>query len=210
MPKSLENAISQLRAAPLSITIGRMKKEMPLFLYRLIQFTWGLPQTAAGLCLYLYFYKNKHFKYRNAIITVWSDGADCLSLGPFVFISGSFFEKDPRTGARIVPEGSILTEPVDELGSTVSTVHTAGSGLRTDVEDRFEMSPALERILRHEYGHSIQSMILGPAYLPVVGIPSILWCRVPPLGRSWRSGKRSYYSFFTERSADRFGGNKRE
>ena len=202
-----------------------MKKEMPLFLYRLIQFTWGLPQTAAGLCLYLYFYKNKHFKYRNAIITVWSDGADCLSLGPFVFISGSFFEKDPRTGARIVPEGQVCCTAFpeadvagaagnaggsDESAGTDSIGRGNGNVANAGTERVFEMSPALERILRHEYGHSIQSMILGPAYLPVVGIPSILWCRVPSLGRSWRSGKRSYYSFFTERSADRFGGNKRE
>lgn len=187
--------ISRLLSRPVSITIGRMKKEMPLFLYRLIQFTWGLPQTLAGLFLYLYFYKNKHFRYRNAIITVWSDGADCLSLGPFVFISGSFFPKDGRAGTRFIPEGTVLFRE---------------SGEDTGENARPWMTPALERILRHEYGHSIQSMILGPVYLVAVGLPSILWCRVPALGHSWRSGKRSYYSFITERSADRFGGNRRE
>ena len=149
-----------------------MKKDMPRFLYRLIQFTWGLPQTAAGLILFLFFYKYRHFAYRNAIITAWSDGADCVSLGPFIFISESF-----------------LTTPEES--------------------DGVSLTPALERILRHEYGHSVQSMILGPLYLPLVGLPSILWCRVPSIGRSWRSGRRSYYSFITERSADRLGGNER-
>ena len=28
----------------------------------------------------------------------------------------------------------------------------------------------------HEYGHTIQSLILGPLYLFVVGIPSFVWC----------------------------------
>ena len=64
-------------------------------------------------------------------------------------------------------------------------------------------------LIEHEYGHSIQSMVLGPLYLLLVGLPSILWCRVPAIGRSWRSGRKSYYSFFTERSADRLGGNER-
>ena len=62
-----------------------------------------------------------------------------------------------------------------------------------------------ERVLRHEYGHSLQSAILGPLYLLLVGIPSSCWCNVPPMGRSWRSGKRSYYAFYTERWADRMG-----
>ncbi len=168
-----------------------MKKDMPRFLYRLIQFTWGLPQTAAGLILFLFFYKYKHFNYRNAIITAWSDGADCISLGPFIFISESFLR------AAGAPGG------MDKEGMRLLS---ADDG---PVSDQTVMTPALERILRHEYGHSIQSMIFGPLYLLLIGLPSIMWCRVPAIGRSWRSGRRSYYSFVTERSADRLGGNER-
>lgn len=29
----------------------------------------------------------------------------------------------------------------------------------------------------HEYGHTVQSLVLGPAYLIAVGIPSITWAR---------------------------------
>ena len=29
----------------------------------------------------------------------------------------------------------------------------------------------------HEYGHTVQSMILGPFYLLAVGLPSIIWAR---------------------------------
>jgi hypothetical protein len=57
-------------------------------------------------------------------------------------------------------------------------------------------------VLAHERGHSIQSMILGPLYLPVIGLPSLLWA-------TWyRRTDRdvSYYRFYTERWADYLGG----
>lgn len=34
------------------------------------------------------------------------------------------------------------------------------------------------RIAIHEYGHTVQSMILGPLYLPAVGLPSVIWSGV--------------------------------
>lgn len=37
--------------------------------------------------------------------------------------------------------------------------------------------------LHHEYGHTLQSLLLGPLYLPVIGLPSWLWCNLPPLRR---------------------------
>lgn len=57
----------------------------------------------------------------------------------------------------------------------------------------------------HEYGHSIQSLILGPLYLPVIGIPSFLRANVPFLAKNWKSGKASYYDFYPERWANRAG-----
>ena len=56
----------------------------------------------------------------------------------------------------------------------------------------------------HEFGHSIQSRYLGPLYLFVIGIPSILWAWW------WDPDKDiSYYSFYTEKWADRLGGVSR-
>ncbi len=58
------------------------------------------------------------------------------------------------------------------------------------------------RLLRHEYGHTLQSLLLGPLYLPVIGLPSLIRA-------AWRRGRRrgrSYYDFYTERWADRWGG----
>ncbi len=56
----------------------------------------------------------------------------------------------------------------------------------------------------HEYGHTVQSLILGPLYLFVIGIPSFLWA-LPPATR-WRARHKIPYSaLYTERWADRNG-----
>ena len=53
--------------------------------------------------------------------------------------------------------------------------------------------------LVHEKGHCLQSMLLGWFYLPIIGLPSILWASWHTLTKS----KRDYYSFFTERWANK-------
>jgi hypothetical protein len=56
----------------------------------------------------------------------------------------------------------------------------------------------------HEWGHTLQSRMLGPLYLPIIGLPSLLWAIW------WKPGKkRSYFSFYTERWADRLAGIRR-
>ena len=53
----------------------------------------------------------------------------------------------------------------------------------------------------HEYGHARQSLYLGPFYLLIVGIPSLLWAAY------WTPDRGvSYYSFYTEKWADKLGG----
>lgn len=59
----------------------------------------------------------------------------------------------------------------------------------------------------HEYGHALQSRRLGPLYLPVVGLPSVL--RVAyAIGYRHLHGERwpRYYDGFPERQADELGG----
>lgn len=60
-------------------------------------------------------------------------------------------------------------------------------------------------ILDHEYGHTIQSLILGPLYLILVGAPSFAWNRLPYFERRRRKTGRSYYSAVFERTANTFG-----
>lgn len=55
----------------------------------------------------------------------------------------------------------------------------------------------------HEYGHTIQSKILGPLYLIVIGLPSAINNLVR------RKIKYNYYAFYTEAWADRISGVKR-
>ena len=65
---------------------------------------------------------------------------------------------------------------------------------------------ASTQTVMHEYGHTRQSRMLGPLYLPLVGLPSVLrrlWAMkvVRPLDR-----ERWYYSGYPERWADRLSG----
>lgn len=64
----------------------------------------------------------------------------------------------------------------------------------------------LKKSVKHEaLGHGTQSKWLGPFYLLVVGLPSVIHCAIHILcGRKW-----DYYSFPTEKSADRIAGIKR-
>lgn len=57
---------------------------------------------------------------------------------------------------------------------------------------------------KHEYGHSIQSQILGPLYLIIVGLPS--FCRVQYYDYYLDArDSRAYYQGFPENWADRLG-----
>ena len=56
----------------------------------------------------------------------------------------------------------------------------------------------------HELGHTKQSRILGPLYLLVIGLPSFIWANYYAFHTTI-----NYYSFYTERWADKLGGVKR-
>ena len=73
-------------------------------------------------------------------------------------------------------------------------------------EDRLlSREEVYDRMLVHEFGHSIQSMILGPLYLFVIGIPSLTWNKTPRLQNRRIAKERSYYSFYTEWMANSLG-----
>lgn len=64
-----------------------------------------------------------------------------------------------------------------------------------------------EKSVRHEYGHCLQSRILGPLYLLVVGLPSIIWAGLYGWVIPYTTNR--YYKFYTERWADKLGKVKR-
>ena len=57
----------------------------------------------------------------------------------------------------------------------------------------------------HEYGHTIQSLILGPLYLFVVGITSIAWAMLPHFAKKRAENGISYFAVFPENQANALG-----
>lgn len=57
----------------------------------------------------------------------------------------------------------------------------------------------------HEYGHCIQSLMLGPLYLLAVGIPSWLWANLPAMRKIRREKAVSYYAVYPENWANHLG-----
>ena len=63
-----------------------------------------------------------------------------------------------------------------------------------------------DETIRHEYGHQLQSFILGPLYLLVIGLPSLIWCNC--FSKYRREKNVSYYDFYTEKWANKLAGIK--
>lgn len=66
--------------------------------------------------------------------------------------------------------------------------------------------------VRHEHGHCIQSRLLGPLYLLIIGVPSLLgniWDRVAHKDWNPIDSVRWYYNQPWEKWADKLGGVKR-
>lgn len=59
----------------------------------------------------------------------------------------------------------------------------------------------------HEKGHRQQSKILGPLYLIIIGLPSLIWATLHSFCKP--ISKIDYYWFYTEKWADKIGGVKR-
>lgn len=55
-----------------------------------------------------------------------------------------------------------------------------------------------ERLLVHEFGHTFQSLLLGPLYFLIIGLPSVIWGMV-------KKENQSYFSFYTESWANYLG-----
>ena len=130
-----------------------MKKFLKIAGFRLLQWTWGFPQTFLGF-LYTGLLRLNGWRsrpYECAIATYHQSAYGYVSLGMYFTFPGEL------------------------------NLHTA----------------------EHEYGHSIQSAILGPLYLLVIGIPSLMWAA---FGKRYRTKYGvSYYAFYTERWADKLG-----
>ena len=157
--------------------------------YILAQLIWGLPQTLAGFAVFLSQHGKPRFLYHGAIVTVWNVRAG-LSLGPFVFVN-SRYGFAPGAGGRGSRRARTEDDgPIARQAAAMSSVELYGID---------------EQLLVHEYGHTVQSLILGPLYLFVIGLPSVVWLKLAPLSRWRRVNAISYYTFYTERWANSMG-----
>ncbi len=57
----------------------------------------------------------------------------------------------------------------------------------------------------HEYGHSFQSLLLGPLYLLIIGLPSAVWCNFPLCVRYRKKRGVSYNKLYCEGWANLWG-----
>ena len=57
----------------------------------------------------------------------------------------------------------------------------------------------------HEYGHTLQCLLLGPLYWLVIGLPSATWCNFPYFVKMRKEKNVSYYSLYCESWANAWG-----
>lgn len=63
-------------------------------------------------------------------------------------------------------------------------------------------------LVKHEYGHTLQSILLGVLWVFIVAIPSLIWAGC---FKKWRKKHNiSYYSMPIEHWADKWGGVNRK
>lgn len=112
-------------------------------------------------------------------------------IGFFVFLFCRVSGKNAAAKSKTVFRGAVLTEWKYRGGLSL------GLFIFTP--------PGKDRMAVHEYGHTFQSLLLGPLYLPLVGLPSLLWAGLPVFEKRRREKRISYYSFYTEKSANYLG-----
>ena len=90
-------------------------------LYRVLQCTWGLPQTLVGAIYFLLNRDCKHYSYKGAIVTEWKSKSS-LSLGMFLFVSDDPFCFYPNQREAYSEEEYSKMLMVHEYGHTIQSL----------------------------------------------------------------------------------------
>ena len=106
---------------------------------------------------------------------------------------------------HFVYHGAVITEwnTKTSISLGLFVFVTANPFFVEKFEGQLTAGECSKRLLVHEYGHKVQSLILGPMYLIVIGIPSMLWgffC-----SKKRKKAQVAYGAFFTEGWANRLG-----
>jgi hypothetical protein len=104
-------------------------------------------------------------------------------------------------------KGAVLTVWNANANMTLGMFIFMNSDPPHDVRLGYEISKDdnFRRTYVHEYGHTIQSLILGPLYFFIIGISSSIWCNSKKLKDRRMRNMSSYYSFYTEKWANHLG-----
>ena len=62
-----------------------------------------------------------------------------------------------------------------------------------------------QRLVVHEYGHTFQSLLLGPLYFLVIGIPSIFWASSKKCQKFRKEKNVPYSKLYCEKWASKWG-----
>ena len=91
-------------------------------------------------------------------------------------------------------------------GAIISQWSVNGSmGLGMFIFDGHQNKDDHEETIVHEYGHTVQSAILGPLFIPLIGIPSFIWANFPYFVRLRKRKKISYMNLYCEKWASNWG-----
>lgn len=119
----------------------------------------------------------------------------------FVFWQCTWGAPQTLAGLLVFLWGRAHGWPAEDFHGAAVTAWGGAAGLSLGL---FVFMPALDddRLRAHEYGHCLQSLALGPLYLPLILLPSAVWFHLPALRRRRAERGISYYAFYTERWAD--------
>ena len=114
--------------------------------------------------------------------------------------------KFPQSFVALCLEGVICSYSIQKgIDSRIFIINTLLPSSISLGDFIFIRPHSSEKSIKHELGHSKQSDILGPLYLIIIGIPSLLHNIIHSICS--RAGfKWDYYSFYTEKWADRLVG----
>ena len=109
---------------------------------------------------------------------------------------------------RRIKKDSIIAEVGNSIASSVNAkVYLMKAGGGVTLGKYIFISQTYQdqsKVIKHECGHVKQSKMLGPLYLIIIGIPSLLHCWYNDfVDCCWKDGKYHYEHFYTEKWADK-------
>lgn len=99
---------------------------------------------------------------------------------------------------HVIYKNSIVTEISGSWGGITLGMFVFVDGLPTEDEKVPE-----DFTVKHEYGHVLQSILLGPLWVLIIGFPSLIWAGCFDEYRIKHN--ISYYDFYTEKWANYWG-----